>query len=413
MFTLRAVVASVVLAATANAAQPTASDTEEAREIVRAADAAMRKVEAFSYTARTEGIGTYGARSPIGKAAVTLLKNPQDKAFPAKVASRGTYWRPGMVDPVSFNVAFDGKTFRSLKQADKVMIQGDPDNHEWMAMIPGFYMFLPREFTDPAPFEFESNAAAADLPVVDLRGQVLVGGVLCNAIYFEYGSKYGNYKSQWYFGVGDNLPRRVERLYENGGRSGARVLTVSDLNIHPRLSDSSFFLQTPAGYTVKPYEPPPRTPKLLSVGDVAPDWSLKDPSGTVHKLSDYRGKVVLMDFWATWCGGCRFSMYGAQNLHEKLANRSVVVIGVNTWEKTKGGDYAGDPVKYMKSHDYTYGLLLDGDDVAKEYRVSGIPTFYLIGVDGKIIHRESGYNADEGEKKLAGIIEKYLKARGM
>lgn len=413
MLTLRAVVGLVALAATANAGQATAPKTEKARQIVRAADAAMRKIEAFSYTARTEGIGLYGARAPIGEAVVTLLKNPQDKAFPVKVVSRGTYWRPGMADPVSFNVAFDGKTFRSLNQADKVMIQGNPDNHEWMAMIPGFYMFLPREFTDPAPFETESNAPAVDLPVVDLRGQVVVGGVLCNAIYFEYGPKYGNYKSQWYFGVEDNLPRRVEHLFENGGRFGATVLTLSDLNIHPRLSGSSFVLQTPSGFTVKPYEPPPRSPELLPVGEAAPNWSLKDSSGTVHKLSDYRGKVVLMDFWATWCGGCKFSMHGAQELHEKFANRNVTVIGVNTWEKTKGGDFAGDPVKYMKSHDYTYSLLLNGDDVAKEYRVRGIPTFYLIGVDGKIIHREVGYNADEGEKKLAAIIEKYLKAHGM
>src|SRR4030095_6782959 len=103
--------------------------------------------------------------------------------------------------------------------------------------------------------------------------------------------------------------------------------------------------------------------KLLPVGQTAPDWRLTDPAGKVRTLADYRGKVVVLDFWATWCETCAEIMPRMQKLHDKLADKGVVVLGVNTWEK-------GDPIAFMKKKRLTYDVLLKGEEVTETYRVT-------------------------------------------
>lgn len=109
----------------------------------------------------------------------------------------------------------------------------------------------------------------------------------------------------------------------------------------------------------------------------------------------------MLDFWATWCEPCVRATPGLQNLHERYRDRGVVVFGVNTWEES-------DPVEFMKRGGYAYGLLLKGEAVAQAYRVSGLPTLYVIGVDGTIIHGVRGI-----DDNLPGLIESHLKEHGM
>ena len=95
-------------------------------------------------------------------------------------------------------------------------------------------------------------------------------------------------------------------------------------------------------------------------------------------------------------------MPGLQKLHEKYKNRGVVVFGVNTWEEKS------NPVEFMRRSGYTYGLLLKGEDIAEAYRVTSMPTLYVIGVDSTIIHRLTGI-----DENLDVLIEKQLKEHGM
>jgi peroxiredoxin len=149
------------------------------------------------------------------------------------------------------------------------------------------------------------------------------------------------------------------------------------------------------------------TPIGYQVGQRAPEWRLHDPSGREHALSDYRGNVVVMDFWATWCGPCRQAMPGMQKLHDQLASRNVKVFGITTGERS-------DPAAFMKSKNFTYGLLLNGDKVALQYGVRGIPAFFVVGVDGRVIHTAKGFDpTGQAEKNLHATIVKHLEEHGL
>jgi peroxiredoxin len=147
--------------------------------------------------------------------------------------------------------------------------------------------------------------------------------------------------------------------------------------------------------------------ELLAVGTKAPDWELAAPDGTRRRLSDFRGQVVVLDFWATWCRPCLEGMPTLQRLHERFRDRGVAVLGVSCWEHQMGTERAAEPAALMKDKGLDYPLLLDGDEVADRYRVSAIPTLYLIDGDGEIRHVHLGHD-DHMEETLASIIERSL-----
>ena len=123
--------------------------------------------------------------------------------------------------------------------------------------------------------------------------------------------------------------------------------------------------------------PPTTTP--LPPGEVAPSFSLWGLDGNQHRLADYRGKRVVLNFWATWCGPCRIEMPVLQDAYERLKNSDVVVIGINVAEEdTLARDFA-DKLKI------TFPILLDSDKtVTTQYRVVGLPTSFFIDTQGAI-----------------------------
>jgi thiol-disulfide isomerase/thioredoxin len=126
---------------------------------------------------------------------------------------------------------------------------------------------------------------------------------------------------------------------------------------------------------------------LLAVGSVAPDFTAQTPEGGPIKLSDFKGKVVILDFWATWCGPCKVSMPGLQKIYDEVRDQGVVVLSLNVFD-------AKDPfdnwieINRGKVYNFTFAFDPAGrgkDSIASaKFNVAGIPTMYIIGRDGKV-----------------------------
>ncbi len=132
----------------------------------------------------------------------------------------------------------------------------------------------------------------------------------------------------------------------------------------------------------------PGRPPLLATGTTAPDFTALRPDNTPVKLSAFRGQPVLVDFWSTWCGPCKMAMPHMEKLHKKLEAQGLVVLGVCVWDtRTKFDAWQENPevrTSYLKVFDPA-GQSVAESIASKQYRVSGIPTFYLVGRDGKIL----------------------------
>lgn len=141
-------------------------------------------------------------------------------------------------------------------------------------------------------------------------------------------------------------------------------------------------------------------------GTAAPDFTLKKLDGSNLSLSDFRGKIVVLDVFATWCGPCQEELPRLQrDIWEPLEKKGVVVLAVDFQEDA-------DTVREMvKKEGYTFPVLLDEDgSVMSKLADSGIPRTFVIDREGKIYHMELGYNDalfQETQKAVAELLQKH------
>ncbi|MGD8631340.1 MAG: TlpA disulfide reductase family protein [Gammaproteobacteria bacterium] len=125
----------------------------------------------------------------------------------------------------------------------------------------------------------------------------------------------------------------------------------------------------------------------------APDFELMDTDGRLHRLSDYRGKTVILNFWTTWCPPCREEIPSMNRAWQQLRDEDVVMLAVNMGED--------EDTIFIFTADYPaeFPLLLDRDGaVIAQWPVKGLPTTYIIAPDGSIAYRAiGGRNWDDSD----------------
>lgn len=143
------------------------------------------------------------------------------------------------------------------------------------------------------------------------------------------------------------------------------------------------------------------------LSETAPSFALLDLDGKKIDITDLKGKVVVVDFWATWCGPCIASFPGMQKMVNKYKEKpDVRFVFIDTWEK--GENKEKNARDFITSNKYTFHVLMDNDDnVVSQFKVDGIPTKFVIDKEGLIRFKSVGFNGSDDKlvSELTAMIE--------
>ena len=134
----------------------------------------------------------------------------------------------------------------------------------------------------------------------------------------------------------------------------------------------------------------------------APDFNLKDQYGVTHSLENYKGKVIFLNFWATWCPPCKKEMPDIENIYKEYGEnkKDVVILGVNSEKEN-------EVKKFLKDKGYTFPTLIDeNSEVMRKYFIQAFPTSFVIDKKGNVYGYVMGGLTKEQIKQ---VIEEVLK----
>jgi peroxiredoxin/outer membrane lipoprotein-sorting protein len=177
-----------------------------------------------------------------------------------------------------------------------------------------------------------------------------------------------------------------------------RVIAFDVLRANEPIESSVFTFVPPAGAkkVLEIASLPVETSEL--VGQVAPGFTLEDLRGKERRMERMRGNVVLLDFWATWCGPCRDELPIIEKLHREFRDQGLVVLGVNA-EPTDVAE------RFARENRYTFPTLVDAKNALPEkYHVRGLPTVIIIDRDGRVATQFLGAKSEATLREaLAGV----------
>lgn len=162
-----------------------------------------------------------------------------------------------------------------------------------------------------------------------------------------------------------------------------------------RILKSTLLLGLLTGFTVS----------LAATGDAtpAPDFTLKSRSGENIKLSELRGNVVMVNFWASWCGPCRQEMPLLQQLYDRYQGMGFTLLGVNVDEQPAAA------LKMLKEIPVDFPILYDSSNkVSKQYQVKAMPSTFMVDRDGNIRHLHQGYKPgyeDDYQQQIRALLK--------
>ncbi|MFA6045701.1 MAG: TlpA disulfide reductase family protein [Phycisphaerales bacterium] len=411
--------AGIVFAQAAPSRQGASAEApKDAGAILDASRQAVAKVRSLSYAAKVSGEGSLAGKVPSHTAEVSASRA---EAGGWKLAAKGAQSGGEGSKPVAFEIGYDGVTARALHEDDKMI--NEKTVQEWNDLPTFFATQSARPVVAWEMLDEKAMDAGKEGP--KYIGQEKIAGETCDVVMVGTEADHG---TKYYLSQADHLPRRIDRFESaaEGAAPGVRRLELSNLKLDEKSVAGAYTISAPEGYAIrvakrerpaakgggepgqKLGDPDDTRGHLakrgqVNEGDMAPAFDLKDPSGKSVTLESLKGKVVVIDFWGTWCPWCVKAMPQVQKVHEKFQGKDVVVLGFDV-------DAPGaKPVEFMKRNKLTYTTLLNADDAAKDFKVSGFPTLFVLDQTGKVIMKEEGFSPNLFEsvsKAIDGALAK-------
>lgn len=133
---------------------------------------------------------------------------------------------------------------------------------------------------------------------------------------------------------------------------------------------------------------------------IAPDFTLIGENGKTYRLADFRGQVVVINFWATWCPPCRFEMPSMERMWKQVKGKGVTILAVNV------GENADIIFEFLGQYPVTFPIPMDLDgEVIKNYPVTGLPTTYIVDPQGVVTHRAVGSREWDDPKLFEQLLQ--------
>ncbi len=115
------------------------------------------------------------------------------------------------------------------------------------------------------------------------------------------------------------------------------------------------------------------------------EFTLKDMDGNTHKLSDYKGKTLIINFWASWCPPCREEMPSMERAWQKIKNDNIVMLAINV------GEDEDTIFTFLGDYPVSFTILMDSTgEVTEHWPIKGLPTTYVVSPEGKLVYRAIG-----------------------
>ena len=186
--------------------------------------------------------------------------------------------------------------------------------------------------------------------------------------------------------------KKIISIQKNGDQSGKIIYNVKNIYVRStKAAESSFQILNQNHLAMVEY-----STSGPVVGDLAPQWKLKSVENDVYySLDQYKGKIVIIDFWATWCEPCLESMPRINDLSNEFKDHPVNFIGISFKDN-------GNPLEYIRKKKLTYTFLSGNEKVDKDYGLAdiGIPTLFIIDTNGRVADFESGYHGETTINRL-------------
>ncbi|GGI56724.1 TlpA family protein disulfide reductase [Winogradskyella haliclonae] len=396
------------------ATQETTEKAEVTKEIseLTAEDVLTKSIEkcksisSIEYTINQKGVsGKYGYGQPKIKATIIQKKEASaidigfDKAF---IKASGVITDNQKKTPFSFS--YDGDNFMYNKGNTRQKSVSDPTRKVTMGKLQQ-YLFMIRifPFVEDEPYKMPAKSNEYDIKLLDKEEKQ---GLSCYKIETSVTFKAPNgkdliTKNIWWISELDYLPR----AYSDG-------FVYKDI-VYKKMNEAipkSFFSlenkNTSIDYlTSNQVESELAKAYLLPEGTIPSRWYSNDQFGKEYDSDKLKGKVILIDFWGSWCTPCILAMPDIQKLQDHYKNNpNVAIIGISAGERDKEAS-----LKLFNKKRYNYVLIPNGDSIAKSiYKVKDYPSLYILDRQGKIVSAEKGFTPDSFER-WREIIDEQLK----